>query len=248
MDFTEDEVQRYSRNILLKEIGASGQEKIRRGRVLVVGAGGLGSPVVLYLAAAGVGALGIADGERVELSNLQRQIVHFTGDVGREKVLSAREKVLQLNAGVEVVMHRRELSRDNAAGILSGYDFVVEGTDRFASKYLVNDACVAAGKPFSAAGISRFEGQVMTHLPGTACYRCLFPTGDAASLSCAGAGVLGAVAGMAGTILAAEALKFLTGAGELLTNRLLIFDARTMLFTRLGVSRRATCDACSRHE
>ncbi|MDR2414703.1 MAG: HesA/MoeB/ThiF family protein [Odoribacteraceae bacterium] len=244
MEFTGEDIIRYSRNILLPEVGARGQEKIREGKVLVVGAGGIGSPVILYLAAAGVGRLGIIDGDKVELSNLQRQVVHFTGDVGRSKTASAAVKARALNPGVEVVEIDERLSAGNAAGIISGYDFVVEGSDNFETKYLVNDACAAAGKAFCTGGLSRFEGQAMTRVPGAACYRCLFPEEGAGAETCAMAGVLGAVAGITGTILAAEALKYLSGAGELLTNSLLSFDARTMHFRRLEVRRRPGCASC----
>jgi adenylyltransferase/sulfurtransferase len=246
MYFTEEEIERYSRNMLLPEIGAPGQERLRRGRVLVVGAGGLGSPVVLYLAAAGVGTIGVVDGERVERSNLQRQVVHFTRDVGRLKSLSATEKARLLNPGTRVVAHDGMLSTRNASRLVEEYDFVVEGTDNFATKYAVNDACVSSGVSFCTGGISGYEGQVLTRVAGTACYRCVFPTSPVAVEACGGVGVLGAVAGMAGTIMAAEALKFLTGVGELLVDRLLVFDARTMAFRRVRTARAEGCRACGK--
>ena len=248
-DFTEEELQRYSRHILLQDVGVEGQEKIHSGKVLVVGAGGLGSPVALYLAAAGVGTIGIVDGDVVDLSNLQRQIIHFTPDVGRPKVESAKEKIEQLNPNVKVITHKEFLMADNALDIVKDYDFVVDATDNFPVKFLINDACVMAGKPFSHGGILRFEGQTFTHLPGTACYRCLFPAPPPANAvpTCSQAGVLGAIAGMLGTIQAAEVLKYLTGVGELLTDRLLSFNARTMNFRTIKTKRHDGCPLCGSH-
>lgn len=248
-DFTEEELQRYSRHILLQDVGVEGQEKIHSGKVLVVGAGGLGSPVALYLAAAGVGTIGIVDGDVVDLSNLQRQIIHFTPDVGRPKVESAKEKIEQLNPNVKVITHKEFLMADNALDIVKDYDFVVDATDNFPVKFLINDACVMAGKPFSHGGILRFEGQTFTHLPGTACYRCLFPAPPPANAvpTCSQAGVLGAIAGMLGTIQAAEVLKYLTGVGELLTDRLLSFNARTMDFRTIKTKRHDGCPLCGSH-
>ena len=245
-DFTEEELLRYSRHILLKDVGVEGQEKIRNGKVLVVGAGGLGAPVALYLAAAGVGTIGIVDGDVVDLSNLQRQVIHFTGDVGHPKVESARDKMLAINPNVKVNTIREFLMSDNALEIIKDYDFIVDGTDNFPVKFLINDACVMAGKPFSHGGILRFEGQTFTHLPGTACYRCLFKSPPPANAvpTCSQAGVLGAIAGMLGTIQAAETLKYLTGVGELLTNKLLTFNAKTMDFRKINTRRQASCAIC----
>lgn len=245
-DFTEDDLVRYSRHILLADVGVEGQEKIRNGRVLIVGAGGLGAPVALYLAAAGVGTIGIVDGDVVDLSNLQRQVIHFTPDVGRPKVDSAKDKIQKINPGVEVVTHKEFLMADNALDIIKDYDFVIDGTDNFPAKFLINDACVMAGKPFSHGGILRFEGQTFTHLPGTACYRCLFqaPPPPGAVPTCSQAGVLGAIAGMLGTIQAAETLKYLTGVGELLTNQLLTFNAKTMNFRKLKTRLNPRCPLC----
>ena len=245
-DFTEEEFVRYSRHILLKDVGVEGQEKIRNGKVLVVGAGGLGAPVALYLAAAGVGTIGIVDGDVVDLSNLQRQVIHFTGDVGHPKVESARDKMLAINPNVKVNTIREFLMSDNALDIIKDYDFIVDGTDNFPVKFLINDACVMAGKPFSHGGILRFEGQTFTHLPGTACYRCLFKSPPPANAvpTCSQAGVLGAIAGMLGTIQAAETLKYLTGVGELLTNKLLTFNAKTMDFRKINTRRQASCAIC----
>ena len=245
-DFTEEELLRYSRHILLKDVDVEGQEKIRNGKVLVVGAGGLGAPVALYLAAAGVGTIGIVDGDVVDLSNLQRQVIHFTGDVGHPKVESARDKMLAINPNVKVNTIREFLMADNALDIIKDYDFIVDGTDNFPVKFLINDACVMAGKPFSHGGILRFEGQTFTHLPGTACYRCLFKSPPPANAvpTCSQAGVLGAIAGMLGTIQAAETLKYLTGVGELLTNKLLTFNAKTMDFRKINTRRQASCAIC----
>lgn len=245
-DFTEEELLRYSRHILLKDVGVEGQEKIRNGKILVVGAGGLGAPVALYLAAAGVGTIGIVDGDVVDLSNLQRQVIHFTGDVGHPKVESARDKMLAINPNVKVNTIREFLMADNALDIIKDYDFIVDGTDNFPVKFLINDACVMAGKPFSHGGILRFEGQTFTHLPGTACYRCLFKSPPPANAvpTCSQAGVLGAIAGMLGTIQAAETLKYLTGVGELLTNKLLTFNAKTMDFRKINTRRQASCAIC----
>ena len=245
-DFTEEELLRYSRHILLKDVGVEGQEKIRNGKVLVVGAGGLGAPVALYLAAAGVGTIGIVDGDVVDLSNLQRQVIHFTGDVGHPKVESARDKMLAINPNVKVNTIREFLMSDNALDIIKDYDFIVDGTDNFPVKFLINDACVMAGKPFSHGGILRFEGQTFTHLPGTACYRCLFKSPPPANAvpTCSQAGVLGAIAGMLGTIQVAETLKYLTGVGELLTNKLLTFNAKTMDFRKINTRRQASCAIC----
>lgn len=248
-DFSEEELLRYSRHILLKDVGVEGQEKIRQGRVLVVGAGGLGAPVALYLAAAGVGTIGIVDGDVVDLSNLQRQIIHFTEDIGKSKVVSAQEKIKRINPNVHVVPYPTFLRADNAMDIVKEYDFIVDGTDNFPVKFLINDVCVMEGKPFSHGGILRFEGQTFTHLPGTACYRCLFgspPPPDAVP-TCSQAGVLGAIAGMLGTIQAAEVLKYLTGVGELLADKLLTFNAKTMDFRKIRTHRHEGCPICGSH-
>lgn len=245
-DFTEEELQRYSRHILLADVGVEGQERLRQASVLVVGAGGLGSPIALYLAAAGVGTIGIVDGDVVDLSNLGRQVIHFTADVGRPKVESATEKVRLVNPHVRVVTHQVFLTAENAREVIAPYDFVVDGTDNFPVKFLINDACVMLGKPFSHGGILRFEGQTFTYVPGHACYRCLFgaPPPPGAVPTCSQAGVLGAIAGMLGTIQAAEALKYFTGVGELLTDRLLTFKAKTMEFRNIRTRRRCNCPVC----
>ncbi|MDR1517112.1 MAG: molybdopterin-synthase adenylyltransferase MoeB [Dysgonamonadaceae bacterium] len=249
MEFTEEQIVRYSRHILLKDVGVEGQEKISNGKVLIVGAGGLGAPVAFYLAAAGVGTIGIIDGDTVDLSNLQRQIIHFTADMGKTKVLSAKEKIAQLNPDVKVNAYQDLFTSANAFELIKDYDFIIDGTDNFPVKFLINDACVLAGKPFSHGGILRFDGQTFTHTQGNVCYRCLFnsPPPPNAVPTCSQAGVLGAIAGMLGTIQAAEALKYLTGVGELLTNRLLSFNAKTMDFRTVHTRRSPRCPICGEH-
>jgi len=246
MDFTEEQIQRYSRHILLQDVGVEGQEKINNGKVLIVGAGGLGAPIALYLAAAGVGTIGIIDGDVVDLSNLQRQVIHFTPDVNKPKVISAKEKINLINPDVKVITYQKLLTAENVLEIIQDYDFVVDGTDNFPVKFLINDACVIAKKPFSHGGILRFDGQTLTYVPGSACYRCLFhsPPPPNAVPTCSQAGVLGAIAGMLGTIQAAEVLKYLTGVGDLLTNRLLTFNAKTMEFRTIKSKPDYNCPVC----
>ena len=246
-DFTDTELERYSRNILLSEIGIEGQEKLLSARVLVIGAGGLGSPVALYLAAAGIGTIGIADGDIVDLTNLQRQIIHATADIGRSKTDSAQEKLLAINPGIAIKTIPYFLTEENITQTIRDYDFIVDCTDSFAAKFLINDTCVAERKPFSHGGILHFTGQTMTILPNhSACYRCIFreppPAGSVAV--CSEAGVLGAVAGIVGSVQATEVVKYLTGSGELLTDRLLSFDALTMHFRTVNVRRQTNCPCC----
>jgi molybdopterin-synthase adenylyltransferase len=249
MDFTDLQIERYSRHIILQDVGVEGQQKILEGKVLIVGAGGLGSPVALYLAAAGVGTIGIIDGDVVDMTNLQRQVIHFTADVNKAKVLSAKEKIEQLNPDVKVVVYQELLSTYNIFDIIKEYDIVVDGTDNFPTKFLINDACVLAGIPFSHGGILRFEGQTFTYTPGNACYRCVFnaPPPPNAVPTCSQAGVLGSIAGMLGTIQATEVLKFFVGKGELLTNRLLTFNALSMDFRNISFKRNARCPICGEH-
>jgi molybdopterin-synthase adenylyltransferase len=249
IDFTNEQLERYSRHILLQDVGVEGQAKLLAARVLVVGAGGLGCPVALYLAAAGIGTIGIVDNDEVDLSNLQRQIAHFTKDIGTPKVESAREKMLAINPDIDVVAIRECLRADNIREIIRGYDFVVDGTDNFPTKFLVNDACVMENIPFSHGGILRFNGQTMTVLPGrSSCYRCSFPAPPppGAVPTCSQAGVLGAIAGMLGTVQAAETLKYVTGTGKLLTDTLLSFDAATMHFRKVSLRRKEDCPVCGR--
>jgi molybdopterin-synthase adenylyltransferase len=245
MSLTEEQIERYSRQIILPELGGVGQEKLLAGRVLVVGAGGLGSPVCLYLAAAGVGTIGLMDSDSVDISNLQRQIAHFTPDIGRPKVESAKDKMVKLNPGVKVVTYNKRFAADNALEILGQYDFVVDGTDSFASKFLIADACHFAGVPYSHAGILGFSGQTITVKPG-ACYRCIFrqPPPAGAVPTCSQAGVIGAVAGVMGVLQANEVIKFLSGAGTPLYDKLLVFDALQSSFRTVQVARSRTCPLC----
>jgi molybdopterin/thiamine biosynthesis adenylyltransferase len=246
IDLTEDQLERYSRHIILKDIGVEGQSKILESKVLIIGLGGLGAPAALYLAAAGVGTIGIADGDTVDLSNLQRQVIHFTSDVGKRKVLSAMEKMKAINPDTDVVVYDEKLMARNIAGVIKDYDFIIDGTDNFPAKFLINDACVMGKKPFSHGGILRFEGQTITHLPGHTCYRCVFtaPPPKSSVPSCSEAGVLGAIAGMLGTIQAAEAIKYVAGVGELLLDRMLIFDALKMDYRTVPLPRNPRCPLC----
>jgi len=247
MEMTEDQIHRYSRHILLSEVGGSGQVKLLNSRVLIIGAGGLGSPVALYLAAAGVGHIGIVDMDVVDLSNLQRQVIHHSKDVGRPKVLSASEKMTALNPDVEVKSYQALLNSENAREIAGPYDVIVDGTDNFSAKFLINDLAVLTGKPLVHGGILRFSGQVITIVPGqSACYRCIFrePPPAGAIPTCSEAGVLGVIAGVIGSIQATEVLKFLLGKGELLTNHLLTYDALTVLIRKVGVRKNPRCPVC----
>jgi molybdopterin-synthase adenylyltransferase len=248
LDFSEEEIRRYSRHIVLPEVGGTGQKRINRASVLVVGAGGLGSPVALYLAAAGVGKIGIVDNDVVDTSNLQRQILHSTATVGRKKVESARDTLLALNPNLEVTPHDVRLNSGNILQILKGYDVVAEGSDNFPTKFLVNDACVMTGTPVSMAGIFRFSGQLLTVIPRHGpCYRCLIPQPPppGAIPSCQEAGVFGAMAGVVGVIQATEILKLILGKGEVLNGRLLLFEALQMRFEPIELKRNPECPVCS---
>jgi molybdopterin/thiamine biosynthesis adenylyltransferase len=245
--FTEEQIERYSRHIILKEVGGKGQQKLLDGKVMIIGAGGLGSPIALYLAAAGVGTIGIADADLVELSNLQRQIAHQTKDIGEPKVLSARAKMEAMNPDVRVNTYHAWINAGNIRDIIDEYDFVIDGTDNFAAKFLINDACVLAGKPYSHGGIRHFVGQTLTFIPGqSACYRCIFPTPPPkdAIPTCSQAGVLGVLPGVIGMLQATEALKYLLGMGELLAGRLLVYDALAMTFRTVQVRRNPHCPIC----
>jgi len=250
MDYSESQLERYSRHIILKDVGVEGQLKISCAKVLVIGAGGLGSPALLYLAAAGVGTIGIADGDVVDLSNLQRQVIHFTEDVDKPKILSAKEKINNLNPDVNVITYEKMLTAENIRGIIDEYDFIIDGTDNFPAKFLVNDACFFSKKPFSHAGILRFFGQTITVVPGeSTCYRCIFrepPPLDAVP-SCAQAGVLGVIAGVLGTLQANEALKYILGKKNLIINRLLTFDALESKFRDLPLEKNPDCPVCGEH-
>ncbi len=247
MTLTDTQIERYSRHIILEQIGLAGQERLLSSKALIVGAGGLGSPAALYLAAAGVGTIGIVDNDSVEISNLQRQIIHHTADIGRDKALSAAEKMRAINTDVQVRTYKQYLRADNIDNIIREYDFVIDGTDNFPSKFLINDACYFAGKPYSHAGILRFSGQTMTVLPGqSACLRCLFdgPPPPNAVPSCSQAGVLGVLAGVIGCLQAAEALKFALQQGELLTNALLTYDGLQGTFRKVPIRRNPHCRLC----
>lgn len=250
LSLTTEQIERYSRQIMVPDLGGRGQIRLRQAKVLVVGAGGLGSPAALYLAAAGIGTLGLIDADRVELSNLQRQILHCTDDIGRSKVQSGTEKLGRLNPDVETVSHAARLDPDNIEDLFSGYDFIVDGSDNFDTKFLVNDVAVRLAKPYSHAGIVRLQGQTMTIVPGkSSCYRCLFkgPPPPAEILNCQQSGILGAVAGTIGTIQATEAIKYLVGFEDgLLTDRLLTYDAKAMKFHTVAVTRDPACTACHR--
>jgi sulfur-carrier protein adenylyltransferase/sulfurtransferase len=249
MSLDESERARYSRHLLLAEIGAAGQQKLKAARVLIVGAGGLGSPAALYLAAAGVGRLGIIDGDRVDVSNLQRQVLFDTADVGAPKAGRAAARLRALNPLIDVSAHDMELRAGNAAQVLADYDLVLDGSDRLGTRYLVNDACVLFGKSLVSAAIHRFEGQAMSYVPGRGpCYRCLFS--DAAEgvvPNCAEAGVLGVLPGLMGALQATEAVKLITGIGEPLLGRLLTYDALAMRFSEFRFSRRDDCAVCGAH-
>ena len=240
MSLTNDQIKRYSRHITLKQVGVSGQKKLLASSVLIVGAGGLGSPAALYLAAAGIGKIGIVDDDVVDLSNLQRQIIHSTKDVGINKVDSAKESMTAINPDIEVVTYHTRLNKDNILDIFKDYDIILDGTDNFPAKFLINDAAVLLNKPFVHAGILRFSGQVMTFVPNKGpCYRCVFknmPPKDAIP-SCRDAGVIGVMGGIIGSIQALEAIKYILGVGDLLVGKLLTFDALTMKFHTINISK-----------
>ncbi|MEK7702994.1 MAG: molybdopterin-synthase adenylyltransferase MoeB [Nitrospirota bacterium] len=247
MAFTEEQLQRYSRHILLPEVGGKGQKKIAAAKVLVVGAGGLGSPVLLYLAAAGVGTIGVIDGDSVDLSNLHRQIIHHTDNVGEDKVLSAAQKMVALNPDVKVIPFRENLNAENAMVLFNQFEIIVDGTDSFPVKFLINDAAFFTKKPLVHGGILRFDGQMMTVLPReTACYRCIFkePPPSGVIPSCQEAGVLGALAGILGTLQGTEVLKYILGIGELLTNRILKYNALRSEFREVPIRKNPNCPIC----
>ncbi len=249
LDFTDDQINRYSRNILLAEVGGTGQAKLLAARVLVVGAGGLGCPLVLYLAAAGVGTIGVVDDDAVELSNLQRQIGHRTGTIGMAKVHSLAATVAALDPATRFEPHLTRLTRANAAALVSAYDLVCDGSDNFDTRFLLNDACVLAGKTLVSAAVLRFDGQLATFKPGGPCYRCLHPTPPppGAVPTCGEAGVLGAVTGVMGSLQATEVLKEILGIGDSLAGRLLIWDALGTRVRTITLPRDLACPACGDH-
>jgi len=246
MSLSEAEIQRYSRHILLREVGGIGQEKLQAARVLIVGAGGLGSPLALYLAAAGIGVIGLVDGDGVEISNLQRQIAHTTDRIGELKVDSAAEAMRALNPLIEVVCHATRLDATNVATLIDGYDIICDGTDNFATRFLLADACVASGKTLVSAAVLRFEGQISTFKPGGPCYRCLYPEPPPEGLvpSCSEAGVMGAVTGVMGTMQAAEVLKEILNIGEGLSGWLLVWDALAAEFRKIKLRKDPACPVC----
>ncbi|MBI4316882.1 MAG: molybdopterin-synthase adenylyltransferase MoeB [Chloroflexi bacterium] len=246
LPFTEEQIRRYSRHIILPEVGGKGQRKLLNAKVLLIGAGGLGSPAALYLAAAGVGHLGIVDFDDVDLSNLQRQVIHHVHDLGRPKVVSATETIKDINPDVNVVQYPTRVSSENIMELITGYDVIVDGCDNFPTRYLVNDACVLAGKPNVHGSIFRFDGQATVFYPGRGCYRCLFPAPPPPGMvpSCQEAGVLGVLPGIIGVIQATETVKLILGAGEPLIGRLLLYDALTMEFREVKIRRDANCPIC----
>ncbi len=250
MKLTDAQIERYSRQLILPNIGGKGQEKILNANVLVIGAGGLGSPVSLYLASAGVGKIGIVDSDKVELNNLQRQIVHSTNTVGKLKVDSAKDRLSAINPEIEIKAHNLRITSANIMNVIKDYDIIVDGSDNFPTRFLVNDACVLSKKPLSHGGIFRFDGQAITILPGeSACYRCLFPEPPPPGLvpSCQEAGILGVVAGIIGTIQANEVLKYILGTGELLAGRLLVFNALDSSFRQVKVPKDPNCPVCGKN-
>ncbi|MCL9821629.1 HesA/MoeB/ThiF family protein [Helicobacter sp. 14348-15] len=246
MLFTQEELERYNRNILLSGVGEEGQQKLKNAKVLVVGAGGLGSPVLFYLAAAGIGEIGICDGDNVDLSNLQRQILHTTKDLEKNKALSAKEKLESLNPKIKINIYKERLNVSNILGIIKDYDLVIEATDAFASKFLLNDACVLGGKILVRASALHFCGQAMSIKPKeSACYACLFdspPQGEVPTG--ASVGILGAVAGLFGCIEANEAIKIITGVGKPLFDQFLTCDVRDMEFRKINIKRNLKCRVC----
>jgi len=245
-----EEMTRYSRHLLMPEVGMGGQRKLKAARIVVVGAGGLGSPVAIYLAAAGVGTIGLVDFDDVDRTNLQRQILYSTADVGRPKLQAAALRLRALNPNVTIEAHETPLSSSNALSILGSYDLVIDGTDNFPARYLINDACVLTGRPFVHGSVFRFEGQVAVFAtPDGPCYRCLYPEPPPPFLvpTCAEAGVLGVLPGIIGTIQAAEAIKLVLGAGDSLAGRILVLEALRMRFREVRLQKDPDCPACGRH-
>lgn len=250
LDFNEEQIERYSRHILLEEVGVEGQEKLLNSKVLIIGTGGLGAPAAMYLAAAGIGTIGLVDGDQVDLSNLQRQIIHQTSDVGKLKVQSGKETINAINPDVKVITYNEFATSENILDIIKDqdYDFILDGTDNFPAKFLINDACVLAKKPFSHAGIIRFQGQLTTYIPdnGTPCYRCIFQSPPPAGVvpTCREAGVIGAMGGIIGTLQAMEAIKYLLGLGTTLAGYLLTYDALKMEFKKIKINHNKKCGVC----
>ncbi len=247
MPYSEDWIERYSRHIILSEVGGDGQKKLGEAKVLVLGTGGLGSPVALYLAAAGIGTLGIVDNDVVDLSNLQRQVIHQTSDIGRPKVESAAEKLEAINPDIEIRQHKLFVNSSNIMEIIEDYDILVDGTDNFPTRFLINDAAVMTGMPLVHGAILRFDGQAFTIKPDEGpCYRCIFrePPPEGSVPNCSQAGILGAVAGIIGTVQATETLKLIIGKGKTLVGRLLIVDALDMSFRETKIRKDPDCPIC----
>ena len=248
MAISKEQAERYARHFVLKEIGVSGQKRLMQSSVLVIGAGALGSSALFYLAAAGIGVIGICDGDRVELSNLSRQIIHRQADIGTFKTESAKEALAALNSDVTIQTIPKRVTADNIGSVIAPYDFILDCTDRFETKFLVSDACVLREKPYSHAGAVRFEGQAMTYVPGRGgCLRCVLGGVPENAATCAEAGVLGTIPGILGCVQATEAIKFLLGAGELLTGRVFSIDGLTMRtrMIRFGAARE-DCPVCGK--
>ena len=246
-NFSNEQIERYSRHIILTEVGGLGQTKLLESKILVIGAGGLGSPTALYLAAAGVGTLGIIDHDTVDISNLQRQILHGTSDVGQSKVVSAKATLNEINPDVEIVMYQQRLSSENVFQLFEDYDLVIDGCDNFPTRYLINDACVMMGKPNIHGSIFQFEGQVTIFYPGKGpCYRCLYPSPPPPGMapSCQEAGVFGVLPGIVGSVQAVEAIKVLLEIGDPLIGQLLLFDALGMSFKRMKLHQDSECPIC----
>ena len=243
---TPEQVKRYSRHLIMNDVGSSGQRKLLDAKVLILGAGGLGSPSAIYLALAGVGTIGLVDFDVVDLSNLQRQVLHHTSDVGRSKLESARDNIKAYNPDINVVLHETRLESENAMEIIGNYDMVINGADNFATRYLVNDACYLLNKPLIDGSILIFDGQSTVFTPGNGCYRCSFPSPPPPGMvpNCAEAGVLGALTGLVGSIQSTEALKYILGIGESLESRLLIIDALSMTFREFKLKRNPNCPLC----
>jgi sulfur-carrier protein adenylyltransferase/sulfurtransferase len=249
-ELTVDEVKRYSRHLIIPDVGMAGQKRLKNAKVLCVGAGGLGSPALLYLAAAGVGTLGVIDFDVVDESNLQRQIIHGQSDIGRPKALSARDTIEEINPYVNVIVHDEALTTDNVMELFSGYDLIVDGTDNFATRYMVNDACVLLGKPYVWGSIYRFDGQASVFWSEYGpCYRCLYPEPPPPGMvpSCAEGGVLGVLCGSIGSIQVTEAIKVLTGIGDPLVGRLMIYDALEMSYRTLNIKKDPDCPICGKN-
>lgn len=243
--FTDDQLHRYSRHIILKGFGPRAQKKLLASSVLVIGAGGLGSPALLYLAAAGTGKIGIADYDTVEISNLQRQILYSQKDLNTLKAEASVFRLSEMNSDVQIYQHTERIDQSNILDIIKGYDFIIDGTDSQKMKFLINDACVLANKPFSHAGAIEFSGQIMTIVPHkSSCLRCIFSASENESLSCSQSGIIGAVVGVLGTLQALEAIKYLSGVGELLTDSFLSFQGDMARFHKFSVKRNPHCEIC----